>query len=179
MRPKAAGGYAAQRRSLSGQSTMRTVESVFVKPDAFVLLRALRVERSSNLAGDVDSSRLQMRRPLSITIVGWLFVGMGAATAIGGLYPIVAAAWQATGAVHERLAELTPMVLSAVLALAGGVWILLGRDLGRWLAAAWMGAHIVLSLFHSVSQLLVHAVLFAVIVFFLFRPAAAAYFRHG
>ena len=121
-----------------------------------------------------------MRRgPLSIVIIGWIFVAVGAATAVGGLYPIIAAAWQATGTGHERLAELTPMVLSAVLALASGVWILLGRDLGRWLAAAWMGAHIVLSLFHSMSQVVVHAILFSVISFFLFRPAASGYFRRA
>ena len=118
-------------------------------------------------------------RPLSIAIIGWLFVAIGLATGIGGLYPIVAAAWQATGTVNARLAELTPMVLSAALALASGVWMLGGRDLGRWLAAIWMGAHIILSLFHSVSQVVVHAVLFAVISIFLFRPTASAYFRRA
>ena len=71
------------------------------------------------------------------------------------------------------------MVLSALLALASGLWMLRGRDLGRWLAASWMGAHIVLSLLHSVSKTVVHVLLFALIAVALFRPAATAYFRTG
>jgi hypothetical protein len=116
-------------------------------------------------------------RPLSITLIAWLFVAIGLATAVGGLYPIAAASWQGPGEFRERLAELTPMVLSALVAVAGGVWILRGRDLGRWLAAIWMGAHIVLSMLHSLSRTVVHALLFALIAFALFRPAASAYFR--
>lgn len=116
-------------------------------------------------------------RPLSVTLIAWLFVAIGVATAVGGLFPIAAAGWQGTGEFQERLAELTPMVLSALLALAGGVWMLRGRDLGRWLAAIWMGAHIVLSMLHSVSRTVAHALLFALIAFVLFRPAASAYFR--
>jgi len=116
-------------------------------------------------------------RPLSITLIAWLFVAIGLATAVGGLYPIAAARWQGPGEFRERLAELTPMVLSALVAVAGGVWILRGRDLGRWLAAIWMGAHIVLSMLHSLSRTVVHALLFALIAFALFRPAASAYFR--
>ena len=117
------------------------------------------------------------RRPLSITLLAWIFVAIGCATAVGGLYPIAAAGWQGTGEFQERFAELTPMVLSALLAIAGGVWMLRGRDLGRWLAAIWMAAHIVLSLLHSVPRTVVHALLFALIAFALFRPTASAYFR--
>jgi len=116
-------------------------------------------------------------RPLSITLIAWLFVAIGLATAVGGLYPIAAASGQGPGEFRERLAELTPMVLSALVAVAGGVWMLRGRDLGRWLAAIWMGAHIVLSMLHSLSRTVVHALLFALIAFALFRPAASAYFR--
>ena len=118
-----------------------------------------------------------MRRPLSITLIAWLFVAIGVGTAVGGLYPIASAGWQGAGEFQERLAELTPMVLSALVALAGGAWMLRGRDLGRWLAAIWMGAHIVLSMLHSVSRTVAHALLFALIAFALFRPSASAYFR--
>lgn len=116
-------------------------------------------------------------RPLSITLVAWLFIAIGVGTAVAGLYPIARAGWHGTGEFQGRLAELTPMVLSALLALAGGVWMLRGDDLGRWLAAGWMAAHIVLSMLHSVSRTVVHALLFALITFALFRPAASAYFR--
>src|SRR4029453_6191536 len=117
-----------------------------------------------------------MPRPQSITLIAWLFIAIGVGTAVGGLYPIAAAGWHGTGEFRERLTELTPMVLSAMLALAGGVWMLRGRDLGRGLAVSWMVAHIVLSMLHSVSRTAVHALLFALIAFALFRPAASAYF---
>ena len=118
-----------------------------------------------------------LTRPLSVTLIAWLFVAIGVGTAVGGLFPIASAGGQGAGEFQERLAELTPMVLSALVAVAGGVWMLRGRDLGRWLAAIWMGAHIVLSMLHSLSRTVVHALLFALIAFALFRPAASAYFR--
>lgn len=51
------------------------------------------------------------------------------------------------------------------------------KSLGRWLCAAWLGFHVILSLFHSPSEVAVHAVLFIAIANLLFRPSAAAHFR--
>jgi hypothetical protein len=55
--------------------------------------------------------------------------------------------------------------------------MLRGRNWARWLCAAWLAAHIVIAGLHTLEQLLIHAVLFVVISFLLFRPRASAYFR--
>jgi hypothetical protein len=57
--------------------------------------------------------------------------------------------------------------------------MLFGQNWARWLTAAWIGYHVYLSVHHKASELIIHALLFIVIVFFLFRPAATAYFRRA
>jgi hypothetical protein len=57
------------------------------------------------------------------------------------------------------------------------VFMLYGFNWARWLLVVWIGFHIILSALHSPLQLLVHSLLFAVVLYFLFRPQASAYFR--
>jgi hypothetical protein len=65
------------------------------------------------------------------------------------------------------------------LALVCGVCMLFRQNWARWLTAAWIGYHVYLSVHHKASELIIHALLFIVIVFFLFRPAGTAYFRRA
>ena len=58
-----------------------------------------------------------------------------------------------------------------------GVFMLYGRNWARWLLVVWIGFHIVIGFWHSLGAGLVHAGLFGVVLFFLFRPPASAYFR--
>ncbi len=67
--------------------------------------------------------------------------------------------------------------LIRLLAVVSGIFMLRGRNWARWLALAWIGFHVVLSFFHSLSQTAVHAVFFAVIAWCLFHAAAERYFR--
>jgi len=64
-----------------------------------------------------------------------------------------------------------------IASIVAGVFMLYGRNWARWLLVAWMAFHIVLSALHSALQLLMHAVIFSVILYFLFRRPASAYFR--
>jgi hypothetical protein len=50
---------------------------------------------------------------------------------------------------------------------------------GRWLLVAWMAYHVVLSYFHTFSELAMHAALLVVIVVALFYPRAAGYFSRA
>lgn len=59
----------------------------------------------------------------------------------------------------------------------GGVGLLRGCNWARWLSSGWMGYHVVLSAFHSLSQLVTHSVLLVVIAYALFRPRACVYFQ--
>jgi hypothetical protein len=64
-----------------------------------------------------------------------------------------------------------------VLAVVSGVFMLRGWNWARWLLVVWLAFHVALSALHSVFQVAVHGVLFGVIVYFLFRNAANAFFR--
>ena len=109
------------------------------------------------------------KRPLSITIISWLFLATGA---IGLTY-------HATEFKAQRPFENDAVwvCLVRLLAILCGAFMLRGGNWARWLLVVWMGYHIVLSALHSPLQLFVHSLLFAVILYFLFRPQATAYFR--
>jgi predicted membrane-bound spermidine synthase len=65
----------------------------------------------------------------------------------------------------------------SALAVIAGVFMLRGAVWACWLAVAWLTFQVILSTFHSVRQTIAHAVLLAVIAYFLFRPEARDYFR--
>ncbi len=109
------------------------------------------------------------KRPLSITALGWLFIVVGAGSLIHHLAEFKA---------HPQAESALPLiVLVQSLALLGGVFLLFGQNWARWLLATWMAFHVVISASHALHPLLVHLVLFGIIGYFLFRPAASAYFR--
>ena len=64
-----------------------------------------------------------------------------------------------------------------LIAILCGVFLLRGSNWARWLLLVWIAYHVILSVFHSPSELLMHSFLFAVVAYFLFRPQASAYFR--
>lgn len=109
------------------------------------------------------------KRPLSITIVGLIFIATGVAgAALHG--------WEITGQHPFPYDDLWALLVS-LLALLCGVYLLLGHNWPRWLAVAWLIFHVALSAFHSLRELLIHAALLLVFTYLLFRPAASAYLR--
>ena len=80
----------------------------------------------------------------------------------------------------QRVAELKGfhvlVHVSRLIGLVAGVFILYGRNWARWLLVAWMMFHLVVGALHSTMQLLLHALIFTVILYFLFRPPASSYF---
>jgi len=53
------------------------------------------------------------------------------------------------------------------------VWV----SLVRGLAKVWIALHVAISVLHSWQQFVMHAIVFAVFAFFLFRSAANQYFQ--
>jgi hypothetical protein len=112
-------------------------------------------------------------RPLSITIIGWLFIIFGSIALVSGLLPMM----NATSA--QRVADLKshwPAHLSHLAQMVGGLFLVRGHNWARWLLVAWIAFHVVISALHSVRQLLLHVAIFSVILFFLFRRPASEYF---
>jgi hypothetical protein len=113
------------------------------------------------------------QRPRSITIISWLFIVFGSISLLSGVLPF------GNITVAQRIAELSGhwMVhLARIASIVAGVFMLYGRNWARWLLVAWMAFHIVISALHSALQLVLHAVIFSVILYFLFRRPASAYF---
>ena len=114
------------------------------------------------------------KRPLAVTIICWIFIVFGAIALLYGLLP--------SGATNasQRIAELKGhwyVHVSRIVQVLCGVFMLYGFNWARWLLVVWIAFHIVISILHSPFQLLVHSVLFAIILYFLFRRSASAYFR--
>ena len=112
-------------------------------------------------------------RPLSITLIAWLFLIFGSIALLSGLLPL-------TGANKAQLlAEFKThwMVhLSRLTQIVGGLFMLRGHNSARWLVVIWIAFHIVVGALHGWVQLLTHVVIFSVILFFLFRPKANEFF---
>jgi len=106
-----------------------------------------------------------MKRPWEVTILGLLFVFAG----LAGLFYHVT---------QDKLNWETVLIsLLRLLAVIGGIFLLLGRSWARWLTVSWLALHVVISAFHSMEQMAAHALLLAIVAYFLFKDRAANYFR--
>ena len=119
------------------------------------------------------------KRPRSITVISWIFIALGGILTLADLLPLVdtAAAQRFSEFKAQHPFESARDILAHVLAVVCGVFMLYGFNWARWLLVVWMGFHLILSALHSPFQLVVHSLLFAVVLYFLFRPPASAYFR--
>jgi hypothetical protein len=111
------------------------------------------------------------RRPLSVTLVALLLIAAGA---IGLVYHL-----SDLNLLQPLQTDTLWVSLVRVIAIVAGIFLLRGRNWARWLAMAWIGFHLAISLFHSWQQVVMHAIVFAMLALFLFRPAADRYFRAG
>ena len=108
------------------------------------------------------------KRPLSITIISWIFIAAG----------VVGLAYHAnefrTRSPFDY--ELLWVCFVRLLAILAGVFMLRGSNWARWLLVLWLGYHVGLSFLHTPFELIVHSLLFVAVLYFLFRAPASAYF---
>jgi hypothetical protein len=109
------------------------------------------------------------RRPLAVTLIGWLFLSVGAITISYFISQFIAS--------RSMPQDLILACAVDALALAGGLLILRGRNLGRWLSIGWLAFHVGLSVLHATQDVVVHGVLLVLVVIALTRRDAALYFR--
>ena len=106
------------------------------------------------------------KRPLPITILGCVYIGVGA---IGFAYHLRESLAHPNDGVWIELTELVAVV--------SGTFLLRGHNWARWLALAWMAFHVVLSAFGGFRELGIHSLFCATIAWFLFLRDTARYFR--
>jgi hypothetical protein len=103
-----------------------------------------------------------MKRPLAVTIIGWLYIIVGVVGFVSHIRELTAEPW------------IEPVRLLAILA---GAYLLKGHNWARWLTLAWMAFHIWVGWLNGWPQAAMHAAFLVVLAFFLLRPPAAQYFR--
>jgi len=106
-------------------------------------------------------------RPIAITIVGCFFIVAGF---VGFVYHV--------SQLNTFDMEHTAILAIRLLAIVGGVFTLYGRNWARWLLIVWMGYHVILSFWHSTSELAIHVLIMAVVVYFLLNARTSSYFRN-
>ncbi len=112
-----------------------------------------------------------MKRPLSVTILSWIYIVMGI---VGFIYHLKELSLQ-----HPFQSDTLWVEGLRILAIVAGVFMLKAANWARWLAIVWIAFHVVISFMNSWQQAAMHAIFLAFIAFLLTRPAANAYFRRG
>ena len=101
-----------------------------------------------------------MKRPLSVTLIAIVFIVAGI---VGVIY-------------HAN--EWKDLVVAVrVIAIIGGINVLRGSNIARWVLVAWIVYHVVLSFFHSTAELVTHIAVTIVVLIALFNPKANLFFN--
>ena len=116
------------------------------------------------------------KRPIPLIIVSVAFIAIGLGNLFKGIWPV---AEGGTSIGSHELTDSALVVVSGLLALLSGVFMLRGANWARWLCVVWLGLHVVISLFHRPFELGIHSALFLVLVVVLFLGSTARYFRAG
>ncbi len=111
------------------------------------------------------------KRPLTVTVVATMFLAVGASGTVRSF---------ATGTAPRLFStdNLWGLALSLV-ALLCGIFLLRRQNWARWLALAWITAHVAISFLNSLQGVAVHALFLLLIAYILFRPEANAWFRYS
>jgi len=83
------------------------------------------------------------------------------------------------GITNHGLMDIALVSISGILALLSGVFMLRGANWARWLCIIWMAIHVVISIGHEMSKVVVHSVMLVVLLIVLLWTNANAYFRKG
>ena len=121
------------------------------------------VRPASNRGGAMN------KRPPAVTFIACLFIAAG----------IFGAAIHMRELLSQRLFRWEDLwaPLLGLVAAVSGIFLLLGHNWARWLAVAWMAFHVAISFFDSISKIVIHALLLALIAYALFRRDARTYFQ--
>lgn len=106
-----------------------------------------------------------MKRPLTVTILGCLFIAAGA---VGLFYHLT----------EKPLGHWIVLIcFIRILAILGGLFLIQGRNWARWMLLAWLALHFGISAFHSLPETVAHAVLLIAVAYFLLTPPTSKYFK--
>lgn len=108
------------------------------------------------------------KAPISVIVIACLYIVVGAA-GLAGDFSHFQLPHRATYDAFIPFVHLLAIVCGAFMLRAGN-W-------ARWVAVVWIAFHVAVGALDSWHAMAIHALLCAVIVYILFRPAANRYFR--
>jgi hypothetical protein len=112
-----------------------------------------------------------MKRPYAVTVVSWLVMAAGVFGLVRG--------FAGAKMLWPPEQDLIWIVLLDATWIVCGIFMLRGQNWARWLTLAWIAGHVVIVWFFMRSELLPHAVIFALTGYLMFRSDVRAYFRGG
>ena len=107
-----------------------------------------------------------VKRPAAITGIGLLFI-------VAGLSGLASQLW------HMDRADRWWVIVSGAVALLGGILLLARFGWVRWVLVAWLAFHVWISVGAEAEKLVIHAALFVLITWLLFRRSTADWLRGG
>jgi hypothetical protein len=108
-------------------------------------------------------------RPLPVIIVSVLFIIAGG---VGFAYHL-----KEFSGPNAKLYELLWIEFVSLIAIVCGFLLLMSINWARWLAIAWLLFHVIISAFHSTTEMILHIVVLLVVVVLLYLPQTSAYFQ--
>ena len=118
------------------------------------------------------------KRPRSVTVICWIFIAFGSIALLTSLLPKAPDAERHIAEFKEaHPVQFVFLYVGPVLAVACGAFMLLGFGWARWLFHTWFGHVVFSNVVASPMKLLLPGLLFAVAVYYLYRPQAKAFFR--
>jgi hypothetical protein len=112
---------------------------------------------------------MKKKRPIPVIIVSIVFILTGC---IGFIYHL-----NELFEANDKLYEPILVLAIRILAVVCGLLLFRGIDWARWLAIAWLLYHVLLSAFHSTSEMIMHVVVLIMVSLLLYLPASNRYFR--
>ena len=114
-----------------------------------------------------------MKRPIVVILISVLFIAIGIANLFKAISPLVGG-----NITRHELMDSGLVLLSAVLALLGGIYMLRAASWARWLVLIWMALHVVLSIFHKPLELVIHSLLLVILIVLLLFGSGGRYFSN-
>jgi hypothetical protein len=111
---------------------------------------------------------MMKKRPVTVILVAVLFMLAGL---IGFIYH-----FKDFFTPGNNPGEIVWVLLIRILAVLCGILLYLGYKWARWLAMAWLLYHVILSAFHSTSELITHLILLILVAVLLFLPVSTRFF---
>jgi hypothetical protein len=105
-----------------------------------------------------------MKRPFTVTFLGYLFILVGIAALLYHLVKDLLDYWMILIALVE------------IVAIVAGVFLIKGRNWARWLLLLWIAFHVLASALNSLSASVPHLLLLVAVGYFLFTPPDSKYF---